>query len=82
MLKDLDREHAGLQDSLKQVTGAKNKLGNQMDNLSVSDKHYDKKYDDMQMRLDKPYNQIEEIETLIEAVETRLYNIKQEEILR
>ena len=52
---------------LKQVTGAKNKLANQMDNLSVSDKHYDKKYEDMQVRLDELYDEIEEIETSIEA---------------
>lgn len=51
-----------------------------MDNLSVSDEYYDKKYDDMQVRLDKLYDEIEEIETFIEAVETRLYNIKQEKI--
>lgn len=78
--QELDREHIGLQERLKQVTGAKNKLANQMDNLSVSDKHYDKKYEDMQVRLNKHYDEIEEIETLIEAVETRLYNIKQEKI--
>ena len=34
----------------------------------------------MQVRLDKLYDEIEEIETSIEAVETRLYNIKQEKI--
>lgn len=51
-----------------------------MDNLSVSDEYYDKEYEDMQMRLDKLYDEIEEIETFIEAVETRLYNIKQEKI--
>ena len=33
-----------------------------------------------QARLDKLYDEIEEIETFIEAVETRLYNIKQEKI--
>ena len=64
----------------RQVTGAKNKLANQMDNLSVSDEYYDKKYEDIQVRLDKLYDEIEEIETFIEAVETRLYNIKQEKI--
>ena len=78
--QELDREHTGLQERLKQVNGAKNKLANQMDNLSVSDKHYDKKYEDMQIRLDKLYDEIEEIETAIEAVETRLYNIRQEKI--
>ena len=51
-----------------------------MDNLSVSDEYYDKKYEDMQVRLDKLYDEIEEIETFIEAVETRLYDIKQEKI--
>ena len=51
-----------------------------MDNLSVSDEYYDKKYEDMQVHLDKLYDEIEEIETYIEAVETRLYNIKQEKI--
>ena len=51
-----------------------------MDNLSVSDEYYDKKYEDMQVRLDKFYDEIEKIETFIEAVETRLYNIKQEKI--
>ena len=51
-----------------------------MDNLSGSDEYYDKKYEDMQVRLDKLYDEIEEIEISIEAVETRLYNIKQEKI--
>ncbi|MFQ9446371.1 MAG: hypothetical protein ACLR4A_02490 [Christensenellales bacterium] len=51
-----------------------------MDNLSVSDEYYDKKYENMQVRLDKLYDEIEKIETFIEAVEIRLYNIKQEKI--
>lgn len=36
--------------------------------------------EDMQVRLDKLYYEIEEIDTFIETVETRLYNIKQEKI--
>ena len=51
-----------------------------MDNLSVLDEYYDKKYEDMQVRLDKLYDEIEEIDNFIETVETRLYNIKQEKI--
>ena len=50
------------------------------DNLSVSDEYYNKKYEDMQVRLDKLYDEIEEIDNFIEVVETRLYNIKQEKI--
>ena len=33
-----------------------------MDHLSVSDKNYDKKYNDMQERLDKLYDEITDIE--------------------
>lgn len=33
-----------------------------------------------QVRLDKLYDEIEEIETLIEEAEARLYNIRQEKI--
>lgn len=36
--------------------------------------------EDMQVRLDELYYEIEEIDTFIETVETRLYNIKQEKI--
>lgn len=75
---ELDREHDGLTEQLKQLTKAKNKLAAQMDSLSVSDKHYDKKYSDMQVRLDEFYDKIEAVETAIEEVELRLYNIKQE----
>lgn len=80
--QELDREYTGLQGWLKQVTGVKNKLADQMDNLSVSDRHYDKEYENMRVRLDKLYDEIEEIETAIEAVEKRLYNIMQEKISR
>lgn len=38
-----------------------------MDNLSVLDEYYDKKYEDIQVRLDKLYDEIEEIDTFIEA---------------
>mgnify|MGYP005932437767 FL=1 len=34
----------------------------QMDHLSVSDKNYDKKYNDMQERLDKLYDEIMDYE--------------------
>ena len=69
-----------MKDRLSQTTGAKNKLADQMDHLSVSDKNYDKKYNDMQERLDKLYDEITDIEDAMEEVETRLYNIRQDKI--
>lgn len=77
---ELDREYDGLKDRLSQTTGAKNKLADQMDHLSVSDKNYDKKYNDMQERLDRLYDEITDIENAMEEVTTRLYNIKQDKI--
>ena len=77
---ELDREYDGLKDRLNQTTGAKNKLTDQMDHLSVSDRNYDKKYNDMQERLDRLYDEITDIENAMEEVTTRLYNIKQDKI--
>ena len=76
----LDREYDGLKDRLSQTTGAKNRIADQMDHLSVSDRNYDKKYNDMQERLDKLYDEITDIENAMEEVETRLYNIRQDKI--
>lgn len=77
---ELDKEYDGLKDRLSQTTGAKNRLADQMDHLSVSDKNYDKKYNDMQERLDKLYDEITDIENAMDEVETRLYNIRQDKI--
>ena len=51
--------------------GAKNKLAQQMDSLDVTDRYYDRKYQDMQDRLDHFYDQIDEIEDSIAQVEVR-----------
>ena len=59
---ELDRKYDGLKDRLSQTTGAKNRLADQMDHLSVSDKNYDKKYNDMQERLDKLYDKFTDLE--------------------
>jgi len=78
--KDLEKEHSNLKEQLKQLQGAKNKLASQMDHLSVSDKHYDKKYQDMQERMDGLYDEMDALELSIEEVENRLFNIKQQKI--
>ena len=46
-MQELDKEYENMNAQWKQFVGAKNKLAQQMDHLSVSDKHYDKKYQDM-----------------------------------
>ena len=51
-----------------------------MDSLDVTDRYYDRKYQDMQDRLDHFYDQIDEIEDSIAQVEVRIQNIRQQKL--
>ena len=51
-----------------------------MDNLDVTEKHYDRKYQDMQERLERLYDQMDELEDALADVESRLHNIRQQKI--
>ena len=48
--------------SLHQAETIKTRLEQQMDNLDVTDTHYDKKKSDLQRRLDAQYDRIDEVE--------------------
>lgn len=77
---ELEQEIENLRKQLRQVLGAKNKLVQQMDSLDVTDRYYDRKYQDMQDRLDHFYDQIDEIEDSIAQVEVRIQNIRQQKL--
>ena len=64
----LEKEREQLRSQLRQLSGAKNKLINMLDKLDVSDKHYDRKYQDMQDRLDNLYDKIGEIDELLKEI--------------
>ena len=51
--EELEKERDICRTKLRQAIGAKNKLADQMDALDVSDRFYDRKYDDMQERMNK-----------------------------
>ena len=68
--EELETELEQLRKKLHQLNGAKAKLGQQMDSLDVTDKHYDRKYQDMEERLYKLYDDIDSVEEEIEEVET------------
>ena len=69
-----------LRGQLKQVSGTKTRLEHQMDNLDVSDPHYDKKVSDLQRRYDEQYDKAEAIETQIDEINTQMLSIRQEKI--
>ena len=59
---DLKKQLSVLNASLHQAETIKTRLEQQMDNLDVTDTHYDKKKSDLQRRLDAQYDRIDEVE--------------------
>ena len=78
--KELEAELTQLHKQLRQLNGAKAKLGQQMDSLDRTDKHYDRKYQDMENRLYQFYDKIDSVEQQIDETETRIINIRQDRI--
>ena len=68
----LEKEREQLRSQLRQLSGAKNKLINMLDKLDVTDKHYDRKYQDMQDRLDNLYDKIGEIDELLKEINEKI----------
>ena len=63
---------ARLEETKQEKEVAKRKLAEQIDRLDVKDKSYDAKYADYQARLDKFYEEIDDIEDDISSEQTRL----------
>lgn len=76
----LEEEREQLRQQLRQLTGAKKKLMDMLDKLDVSDKHYDRKYQDMQDRLDTLYDKISDIEDMITDINEKIHNAYSEHL--
>ena len=74
--EEIEKEIERLEKQHRQLTGAKARLGQQMDSLDIMDKFYEKKYQDMETRLYRLYDEIEGVENSIEEVKNRLLNIR------
>ena len=70
----LEEEREQLRQQLRQLAGAKKKLMDMLDKLDVMDKHYDRKYQDMQDRLETLYDKISEIEDMITDTNEKIHN--------
>ena len=71
-VSELEGEREKLRGQLRQLSGAKKKLTDMLDALDVNDRHYDRKYQDMQDRLDNLYDKISEIEDAIQDVTEKI----------
>jgi site-specific DNA recombinase len=78
--EELEKEREICRTRLRQTIGAKNKLAEQMDALDVSDRFYDRKYDDMQERMNKLYEEIGAIEDEIDTISLRIENINKKQL--
>lgn len=76
----LEEERDQLRGQLRQLTGAKKKLMDMLDKLDVSDKHYDRKYQDMQDRLDTLYDKISDIEDAITDINEKIHSAYSEHL--
>lgn len=77
---ELDTEMETLRKQLRQLTGTKDRLGEQSDALDFDDPHYTRKTQDLQERQNRVYDQIASIEVIIAEVQTRMDNIRQRRI--
>lgn len=76
----LETEREQLKKHLRQVIGAKTKLTDMLDKLDVSDKHYDRKYQDMQDRLDNLYDKASELEDTIADIDSQINGAYEKQI--
>ncbi len=79
-IESLNAEKNQLFQQLTQANGAKDKLLETLDALEVTDRHYDKKYADMQKRLEKLYDKIMGIEVSISEIDNQVADINNERL--
>ena len=77
---DLEKQLSVLNANLHQAETIKTRLEQQMDNLDVTDIHYDKKISDLQRRLDTQYDKIDEVEEAILDLKSQVYELKKNQI--
>ena len=79
-LQGLDVSLQNVQKQLKQAIGVKDKIAKQLDNLDILDRSYDRKYDDLQNRLEQAYQKIAVLEDAAAEFEDQICGIRKEKI--
>lgn len=65
----------GLLKRQKELISIQNKYETEQSNLDVTDKHYDRKFQNYTKQLDKIYDQLDEIESLIYVAQTKINDV-------
>lgn len=78
--EDVEKELDELRKRLRQLIGTKDRIGQQIDALEYDDPHYNRKYQDLQERHDKIYDEIAQAEACIADTQAQLLSIQQQKI--
>lgn len=73
-------ELAALEKKSRRLTVAKNKVGIQIDSLDFEDPQYERRYSDLQDRLDALYGEIDDTEIEIHTLQNRIKNLEESRI--
>ncbi len=71
-VSNLEKDREKFVAQLRQVKGAKQKLEEMLDRLDVTDKHYNRKYEDMHQRLDAMFDKIGGLEDEIANIDAKI----------
>lgn len=77
---EIDKEIENYEHQLRLANGNKKNIEKQIDSLSIEDRFYDRKLNDLQDRLDNMYVEIADLEELTEELEVRKKNIEMQKI--
>lgn len=77
---ELETELNNLKKRERQTNTAKDKLGKQIDMLNTDDRLYERKYEDMQNRLNDMYDELEVVQNKMAELQIRIQNIQQQKI--
>ena len=77
---ELEKELEVQRKRLRQLNGTKDRLSQQIDALAFDDPHYERKYQDIQERQDKIYDEIANCEVDIAEIQTRITNVRRQKI--
>ena len=78
--KELESEIEYLKKQIQSKKNAKERLGMEIDRLDETDRLYELKYEDMQGRLYKLYEDIDEMEEKVQVLQRRIDNIMRQKI--
>lgn len=77
---EIEKEIENYEHQLKQANGSKRNIERQIDSLSIEDRHYERKLNDLQDRLNNMYDEIADLEELMEELKIRKKNIEMDKI--